>query len=487
MTTQESQDVVAPESRSGMSGLFGRGLLYVVVWSLQIVSGSLISPVLAHLLGPADFGELASAIALHQVLIILAVLGIDQALILQKAEVRQDGQDRSARVLIAFGIAVATVVTVATGLTGPWWSELLGFSGFSSLLVATVLWTAPGAAVQLMMALLLSQDRFTRFAVLSGLSAIGGQVFGIGLLLLYGRSSGVYAWGGVISQFAAMAIGLAFTRPVLTGMLDRQLVGRAIRLGAPLALSTLLLFVLNAGDRLIIQRMLGPAEVGRYQVAYVVGYVVVLLVVFVGQAWTPQLAEVADRQQRTQLIGRSRDELYGLLIPVVLGLTAAAPIVMRVVAPPSFRPESLDVVVFLVAVSAFAVVASNASEKVLLIGRRPRPLVLAVGCAAALNVALNLALVPVFGIAAAAAATTVAFALRALVQRRAAARQDALPGTPAGLLAGIVAAGAASAAFTQLPQTPAWGVARVAVTALCVAWFLVRLRAARRAEPARPA
>ena len=83
----------------------------------------------------------------------------------------------------------------------------------------------------------------------------------------------------MISQFAAMALGLAFTRPALTGLFDRALIGRAVRLGAPLALSTLLVFVLNAGDRLIIQRLLGPEEVGRYQVAYVVGYVVVLLVV----------------------------------------------------------------------------------------------------------------------------------------------------------------------------------------------------------------
>jgi O-antigen/teichoic acid export membrane protein len=479
MTTQEA---AASAERSEMGGLFGRGLLYVVVWSLQIVSGSLISPVLAHLLDPAEFGQLASAIALHQVLIILAVLGIDQALILQKAQEQHDEQDRSARTLITFGIIIATAITVATGLTGPWWSLLLGFDGYSSLLVATVLWTAPGAAVQLMLALLLSQDRFSRFALLSGLAAVGGQVFGIGLLLGYGRDAGIYAWGGVISQFAAMALGLAFTRPVLADLVNSELIGRAIRLGAPVALSTLFLFVLNAGDRLIIQRMLGPEEVGRYQVAYVVGYVVVLLVVFVGQAWTPQIAEVPDRQMRARLIGRSRDELYRLLVPVVLGLTAGAPIVMRVVAPPSFRPESLDLVVFLVAVSAFPVVASNATEKVLLTERRPRALVAAVAGAAALNVVLNLALVPSFGITAAAAVTTVAFLLRAALQRLAAARLGGLPRSPVGVLARIAAAGAGAAVFTVLPESFEWGVARVAVAGLCVVWFLIRLRGARRAD-----
>ena len=83
-TTTES---TAPRGRArACPACSARGLLYVVVWSLQIVSGSLVSPVLAHLMGPAEFGQLASAIALHQVLIVLAVLGIDQALILQRAE-----------------------------------------------------------------------------------------------------------------------------------------------------------------------------------------------------------------------------------------------------------------------------------------------------------------------------------------------------------------------------------------------------------------
>ena len=478
MITEES---TATRAGSGMSGLFGRGLLYVVVWSLQIVSGSLISPVLAHLMGPTEFGQLATAIALHQVLIAVAVLGIDRALIVQRAEAGAEGE-RPARILIAFGMLLATAVTVATGLTGPWWSGVLGFAGFSSLLVATVLWTAPGAAVQLMLALLLSQDRFTRFALVSGLSAVGGQVFGIGLLLAYGRSADVYAWGGVISQFAALALGLAFTRPALTGLFDRALIGRAVRLGAPLALSTMLVFVLDAGDRLIIQRLLGPAEVGRYQVAYVVGYVVVLLVVFVGQAWTPQIAEVDDQAERGRLIARSRDELYRVLIPVVIGLAAAAPILLRIVAPPSFRPESLDVVVLLVAVSAFPVVASNATEKVLLLGRRPRALVVAVGCAAALNVLLNLALLPVFGIAAAAAATAVAFGLRAGLQRLALGRGHRLPASPAGLLAAIGLGCAVAATGTYLPDSFETDLARVGVAALCLAWFLRRLREARRVE-----
>lgn len=462
-----------------MSGLFGRGLLYVVVWSMQIVSASLISPVLAHLMGPGEFGQLASAIALHQVLIIIAIVGIDQALVLQRAK---DQSDATARGLVAVGILIAAIFTALISITGPSWSVLLGFNGYSSLLIATVLWTAPGAAVQLMMALLLSQDRFRPFAVVSGLSAVGGQVFGIALLLRYGREAGVYAWGGVISQFSAMALGLILTRPSVRGLFNWRAAVSAAQVGVPLAISTLFLFVLNAGDRVIIQRMLGAYEVGRYQVAYVVGYVVVMLASLVAQAWTPQIAGVSDLGARCKLIARSRDELYRLLIPVILGVTLAAPLALRIVAPSSFRLETLVVVVFLVAASAFPVVASNASGKVLLTERRTRPVAVSAGVAAALNVLLNIIFLPRYGLNAAALSTVVAFGLRAVLQRKVVSELAAVPRTPRPLIAGSVLTCTVCAISTLLPQSMDWNVGRLILGLACLPWFLKRLRLARRVE-----
>ncbi|MBC7724582.1 MAG: oligosaccharide flippase family protein [Burkholderiaceae bacterium] len=116
-----------PLASGGQSGLFGRGLLYVVVWSLQLVAGTVISPVLAHLLGPTQFGALASAIALHQVLSVLALLGLDQALVLQRAE---DSDSARARGLVMVGISFSLMVAIVVGATAPLWRDALGFGDF---------------------------------------------------------------------------------------------------------------------------------------------------------------------------------------------------------------------------------------------------------------------------------------------------------------------------------------------------------------------
>jgi O-antigen/teichoic acid export membrane protein len=477
VTGSEAAVQVRDTAARPASALFGRGLLYVVVFSFQTLAATIVSPVLAHLIGPDEFGRLASAIALYQLLSVLCVLGLDQALVIQRAE---DGDNRAAQGLVAVSFAVTAAVVVVTALTAPLWGEALGFASSSSLLLVTFLWTGPGAAVQVMLSMLLSQDRLKVFTLVSALSAVGGQLVGILLLVLVGRDATTYAWGGVVSQLAAMLIGIAVTRPRLRGLLELRTARRALRLGGPLAIGGLAAFVLNAGDRIIIQRLLGAEAVGRYQVAYTVGYVVVLLMVFVSQAWTPRFAAIRDRGQRLALAGVARTELYHLLMPMILGITLGAPFALRIFAPPSFAPQTLTTVVFLVALSAFPVAASGASGRELVTLRRGRS-VAAVACLAAVaNVGLNLVLVPPYGIEGSAAATVLAFTLAAAVQVRLLPRSQPWPRTRARLWLAVAGCCLAAAASTQLPQTTGWIIARLVLGLACLPWFLHRLRLARR-------
>ncbi len=478
-----ASEMAVEESRppsQGQSGLFGRGLLYVVVFSLQTLAATVVSPVLAHLIGPSEFGRLASAIALYQLLTVLSVLGLDQAIVLQRAE---DGNSRSARGLLVVSFALTTVVILVVALTAPLWAAALGFGSFSSLLLATLLWTGPGAAVQVMLGMLLSEDKLKTFTLVSALSAVGGQIFGILLLVFFRTDATTYAWGGVVSQFAAMIIGIILTKPRLRGLVDWQIAWRAIKLGAPLAIGALAAFVLNAGDRIIVQRFLGASEVGRYQVAYTVGYVVVLLMIFTSQAWTPRFAALRDRTERMALTEVARNELYQLLIPMIIGITLGAPLLLRIVAPASFQPETLVFVVFLVALSAFPVAAGGASGRELLMLRRGRTIATVAGIAAVSNVLLNLLLVPRYGIEGSAAATVIAFTISAGLQLRLMPKSPPWPRTPVRLWLAIAAACAFSAATTFLPQTLGWVLARLVVALACLPWFIYRLKIARNGPP----
>lgn len=462
--------------RKGSSVLFGRGLLYVVVWSMQLVVSSLISPVLAHLMPPTEFGVLASAIALYQALVVLAVLGIDQASVLQRAE---DGDDRKARGLIAVGMVAAALVTVLALTTIPIWGDAAGFIGEHPLLLVAVLWTGPAAVVQISLALLVAQDRIRVFAVTSLLSSIGGSVIGLGLLTFVHADATTYAWGGVVAQGVAMVIGIAATRPRLAGLFDHATTRRAFRLGIPVALGNLSYFVLNAGDRIVVQRLLGPEEVARYQIAYVVGSAVILLLTFTNQAWAPHFAALRDAAARRQLAMHSRDELYKMLAPVLLAVTLVSPVALPILAPASYRVHELTVVVFIVALTAFPVVASGATGRLLLIERRGVTVGVIAAVAGVLNIGANLVLVPLFGIAGAALATVIAYAVLAGLQLVAISDRRAWRGPRLGIVLPVVGALVVAAGSVVLPQDVLWNWVRVAGVLACAPWFLRRLRAAR--------
>ena len=472
----ESMDTGSVAVRKGASVLFGRGLLYVVVWSMQLVVSSLISPVLAHLMPPAEFGVLASAIALYQALVVLAVAGIDQASVLQRAE---DGDDTRARGLLAVGMITASIVTVIALTTIPVWGDAAGFVGEHPLLLVAVLWTGPAAIVQISLALLVAQDRIKVFAVTSLLSSIGGSIIGLGLLTLVHADATTYAWGGVVAQGVAMVIGIAATRPRLAGLFDGATTARAFKLGIPIALGNLSYFVLNAGDRVVVQRLLGPEEVARYQIAYVVGSAVILLLTFTNQAWAPHFAALRDAVARRELAMHSRNELYRMLGPVLLAVTLVSPVALPILAPASYRVHELTVVVFIVAVTAFPVVASGATGRLLLVERRGVAVGVIAAVAGVVNIGANLLLVPVLGIAGAAVSTVVAYAVLAVMQQFALPDRREWRGPGLRIVLPVAAALVVAGASLFVPQDTLWNWVRVAGVVACMPWFLRRLQAAR--------
>ena len=84
-------------------------------------------------------------------------------------------------------------------------------------------------------------------------------------------------------------------------------------------------FLLTAGDRFIIQRMLGEVQVARYQVAFTIGNVVTLMLTFTNRAWLSRLKNVVDDAQRWRVIATSRDGVFSLVAWAVLGVNIGAP------------------------------------------------------------------------------------------------------------------------------------------------------------------
>ncbi len=462
--------------RSDGQSLFGRGLLYVAVLAVPLLSATVLSPILMHVLGPGDFGLVSVAISLNQLLVAVALVGLDQAVMIQRAE---DGDSIASRGIVALSFVVSAVVMGIAAATETWWASAFGFAGATDVVWMTLAWTAPAGPVLMMVTLLLAENRLRPFALLALVSTTGGQLVALGFVLVGSARPAVYLEGAVLITVIALVLGAVLTKPRWSGIRDTPVATRALRLGLPMAMNAIAGYVLNAGDRILIQRLLGPVEVGRYQLAYTIGYVVVVLMFYVSQSWTPRFAELRDPGERMALHGTSRNRLYRLLAPTVLGVGLAAPVALRVVAPASFRPQDLSIVVVLIAVSAVPVAAGGAIGRELLTQRRGRAIAAAAIAAAVANVGLNLALLPIWGILGAAVATLLSFSIQAGVKLVLLPRGTTWPRTPMGLWAVVIGSCTAAVASTFVPDTTLLMGVRFVLAMACVPWLLVELHRAR--------
>jgi O-antigen/teichoic acid export membrane protein len=483
-TMERTRPTAAPKHRreSTASGLFGRGMVYVLVWSLQLVVSSLVSPVLAHLLPSTEFGYLATSIALYQLFSVLMVFGLDQALLMEHGD---GGVRRAAAPRIVFLAAgIAALLTAALGLTGPAWSQAAGFPGFHGIVLLAVLWSGPGAVNLVLMALLRAQDRLGAFVAVNLLTSIGGQVGGVVVLLAGAHSAAAYGWVGVGVQYAALAVGLAVVRPRARNLLEPGWAGRVLGAGSALVAAAVAMFLLNTGDRVLLQRLDGADSVARYQIAYIVGSVPILLLMFLNQAWLPRILEIGDRARQWHVLAGSRDLLLQVVAPAVSALVVIAPVALRILAPASYGVDSLEPVVFWVAIAALPVADCAASTRALVALKHPGAVTVATGIAAVLNVLLNLVFIPVWHVTGAALATFVAFTAQALVARGMLGRHRRPLAAPGRRALIIVAGFAVLSALVALPlpTSTGWPAARVIAGLALLGYALVQLVRAESAD-----
>lgn len=465
---------MAPDQRS--SGLFGRGVVFAVVMAAPLASAALFAPFLTRALGPTQYGLVAAVFSLNQLFVALALMGLDQAILVQRAE---DGNSVKARGLLASAFVTAAATMTLALIALPWWTSVFGFENTGDLALLALAWTAPGATIGAMTTLMLAENRLKAFTAVSLLSSMGAQAVGLVVVLTVRPTSTVYVGGLVAVTLLAWVLGLYLARPRWSGLRDWATTRRAFALGLPMTLNAVAGYVLNAGDRILIQRQLDAAEVGRYQAAYTIGNVVVLVLFAIGQSWTPRFAEVRDVHARMALHASSRNSLYRLLVPTVLGVVLAAPAALRVLVPESFEPSTLSLVVAVIAVAAFPVAAGGASGRELITLRRGRAMAGATVTAAVLNVALNIVLLPVLGILGAAVATLISFVVQAGVKLVLLPREPGWPRTPNRLWALIGAACAVAVASTYVPDTPLLMGVRLALGVACLPWLWLELRRAR--------
>ena len=463
-----------PAATNALRAMFTRDFIYLGVSVLQVVLVALVTPILTRRVGVGQYGQLTLAIVVAQVLGVTLNLGLPFAA--QKVFAGEDGDRRSRGVL-----AISAVFTVAASLVivlaAPAWGPAVGLNRVVDARLAAV-WAGCFALTMTSLATLRSGDRLRMAIFVAALQSMGAQA--VGVLLLYWWTPTVtnYLCGLIIGQGAAALVGLLTLRPAWSALAAIRRYGATFLFGLPMVPQQLSGYILGLGDRVVIRHVLGSAAVGRYSVAYNVGSLGFILLVLVGWVWMPRIYAVADRVARSRLLASSRDMMDLLFIPVVCGLAAGAPLVLGVWVPKSFHPAELTPIVAIVAICTFPFGQFQANLRALMSEGRTGRAAVATLVAAAVNIGLNVVMVPFLGITGSAIATALSYALCARLTRPPVSSGLQVPRASVLLRTLIGGAVVVTLAIGVLPTSPVWLAIRLAIGAGALFAFALLLRRA---------
>jgi len=457
---------------NALRAMFTRDFVYLGVSVLQVVLVALVTPILTRRVGVAEFGQLTLAIVVAQVLGVTFNLGLP--FVAQKVFAGTDG-DRRSRGVLAISAVLAAAASLVVALAAPAWGPAVGLDRVLDARLAA-LWAACFALTMTTLAMLRSRDKLRMVIFVAALQSVGAQAAGV--LLLYWRAPTVtsYLSGLIIGQGAAAVTGLLTLRPAWSALAAIRRYGPVFLFSLPMVPQQLSGYILGLGDRVVIRHDLGSAAVGRYSVAYNVGSLGFILLVFLGWAWMPRIYAVADRVARSRLLASSRDMMNLLLIPVVCGLAAGAPLVLDVWVPQSFHPAELTPIVAIIAICTFPFGQFQANLRALMSEGRTGRAAVATLVAAAVNIGLNLVMVPFLGITGSAIATVLSYALCARLIRPPVSSGLQVPGASVLLRTLIGGAVVVTLAIGVLPTSPVWLSIRLAISAVALLAFALLLR-----------
>ena len=379
--------------------------------------GGLVSRVLAVLLLPlytrylsrADYGEIETLIALVTVLTIILRLGISSAFFRFYFDADDhDGRRLVLRTSFWFTMTMATLgLVLIVALAAPISELLFGDPGSANLVRASAVALWAQMNYEQMTSLFRVEERPVGF-VIASLTNIALTIGGT-LLLVVVLEKGPL--GVIVGNFTGTLIVylvlLGYRREQLGLQFDRGLLRRMNHFGMPLVPSALLLWTTNFSDRFFLVKLTDTSEVGVYSVGVRVASAMVLLLTAFRMAWPAFAYSIKSDDEARRTYAWVLTYLIVLSTWVATALTLLSPWLVEWLTVPKFASASR-----VVGPLAFAAV-SFAGFIVISIGigraRRTQFNWVITGIAAAVNVTLNLTLIPPYGMMGAAIATVAAY------------------------------------------------------------------------------
>lgn len=360
--------------------------------------GVVVTVLVARTLGQAGFGQWSTIFVIVQIAQYFTDLGLEQVTV--REIVRERGAE-SRWIAALTGLRAIIAVPVALGCAGAILLIVNGGTASTAGLVisASLLLSAPGA-VKVIFQLRVRNDLAVAVMTLNSILwtgaviAIAASHRGMVLLAV------AFVVAMVLSVSAQLVIALRFAKLRFAGA--RRLWPELLRVGVPVAVGGLLITGYARIDQVLVYKLAGDREAGLYAAAYRLLDQSQFLPIAVVTTLFPLIAaaHLDDPERMRRLVTRAAEYLaMGSLGALAVALALADPIV-RALFGADFAPAAPALPILMGAFVGICFGYLN-GQLVVVLGLQ-RTFVVYAGIALAVNVVLNLLLVPRYGFLAAA-------------------------------------------------------------------------------------
>ena len=392
----------------------GRLAKHSAIYGLGAVVSRLIGvfllPVVTRYLTRSELGAVDTLIALSVVLVIVFRAGISMAFFRFYFDAEDEaGRTRVVRTSFWFTMAAATFGLIAGwALAGPISEALFSTHSNADLVRAAFVLLWAQMNYEQLTSLFRVEERSTAFVAASVANVL--ITVGATVLLVVGLHKGptgavVGNFIGTLTVYVAL---LGYRRYQLGLQFSRDLLRQMNHFGMPLVPSALALWAINFIDRIFIAGYKGQAEVGVYSVAVRISSAIVFLMIAFRLAWPAFAYSIEDDREAKRAYSYVLTYLLFVCCWLSVALGVLAPWLVDLLAPKHSFHRAADAVALL----SFAATA-YAGYTVVAIGigraRQTQFNWVVSGAAAAINVVLNVILIPPYGMIGAAISTVVAY------------------------------------------------------------------------------
>ena len=393
-----------------LRGLARNTALYTIGNLAPKIGAFLLLPIYVRFLSQADYGAVALLTSLAGILGVVYHLGVDGALMRLYFDTEGRARARLYVTLAAFTLIVSTALSMVVALVlAPNFESLFAGTPFMPLGVLAIFLAFSGSMQYIPAVMFRASGQAGRFLALNLGSFLVSSTASVILVAALGFGASGVLLGQLIANVAVLGVTIVTVARLGMVGIDTGALRSALHLGIPLLPHALSAWVLRLADRWLLALFLAlpaleaRAQIGIYAVGYQLGFVVTMVITSFNAAWSPYFFQIGGRPEAPRFYAEMTTIVLAAVLALAVGVSVLAPEIVALVARPGY--EAAADVLPVIAFASVLQAAYTMFVTAVYFMKRTGPLAFITFGSAALNVLLNVALIPVFGIMGAAWAT----------------------------------------------------------------------------------